>query len=30
MVTTIGEDVHGNLYIGTTGSNSPIFRLILR
>lgn len=30
MVTTIGEDANGNLYIGNTESNGPIYRLILR
>lgn len=30
LLTTIAEDVHGNLYIGSTRPNGPIYRLILR
>lgn len=30
LLTTIGEDVHGNLYVGLARSNGPIYRLILR
>lgn len=29
LLTTFGEDVHGNLYIGNTFSNGPIYQLIL-
>ena len=29
MLTTIGEDVHGNLYLGNTASSGPIYRLII-
>ncbi|MBP6786202.1 MAG: PQQ-dependent sugar dehydrogenase [Candidatus Promineofilum sp.] len=30
LITTIGEDVDGNLYLGNTASNGPIYRLILQ
>lgn len=30
LITTIGEDVHGNLYIGNTKSSGPIYQLVLR
>lgn len=29
LITTIGEDAAGNLYLGNTASNGPIYRLIL-
>lgn len=29
LITTIGEDRYGNLYIGTTAESGPIFRLII-
>lgn len=30
LITTIGEDADGNLYLGNTASNEPIYRLILQ
>lgn len=30
LITAIGEDVRGRLYIGNTQSNGPIYRLVLR